>query len=104
MLGRYFLSTEGSWVYNSGLFEFSQQVVFEVLKPMREPEYFRLNKHNTMTRQFFTDCGPVIYTRPNLNHVGRPFNQVVVELPDLTSVQDDVWKERDTYFGHQSQK
>ena len=35
---------------------------------------------------------------------GRPLYQVVVELPDLTSVQADVWKERDTYFGHLSQK
>ena len=35
---------------------------------------------------------------------GRPLYQVVVELPDLTSVQADLWKERDTYFGHQSQK
>ena len=35
---------------------------------------------------------------------GRPLHQVVVELPDLISVQADVWKERDTYFGHQSQK
>ena len=28
---------------------------------------------------------------------GRPLYQVVVELPDLTSVQADVWKERDAY-------